>query len=262
MPRRKKAPELTFQQHIADYLVREHRYGVLEQSGITDFVAHGDIGQKYLADHSAGSGKTLSICWLADRLHSLFKPGTNHKLVALQNVAFQDDGLIQYKAEVMLRMFEKDIQPLVGGRAKAMIVTSSRVAGLRYFEIIKEKPEGFRQVPERHVVRTGRTRSRDLPEAARGDSGGRRVCAAGRGGLGEAASDQHGRANAIPGKRAAGLLSGEGHGLGRPPAVRLLAGQVREPSPTDVEITGQLKAAGEIVGIDLLDHIIFNGKIE
>ena len=57
----------------------------------------------------------------------------------LQNVAFQDDGLIQYKAEVMLRIFEKDVKPLIGGRAKAMIVTSSRVAGLRYFSIIKEK---------------------------------------------------------------------------------------------------------------------------
>ncbi|MFZ2648537.1 MAG: DEAD/DEAH box helicase family protein [Burkholderiaceae bacterium] len=58
---------------------------------------------------------------------------------ALQNVAFQDDGLIQYKAEVMLRIFEADVMPLIGGRAKAMIVTSSRVAGLRYFQIIKEK---------------------------------------------------------------------------------------------------------------------------
>jgi type I restriction enzyme R subunit len=58
---------------------------------------------------------------------------------ALKNVAYQDDGLIQYKAEVMLRIFEKDVMPLVGGRAKAMIVTSSRVAGLRYFEIITEK---------------------------------------------------------------------------------------------------------------------------
>ncbi len=58
---------------------------------------------------------------------------------ALKNVAFQDDGLIQYKAEVMLRVFEKDVMPLIGGRAKAMIVTSSRVAGLRYFEIIQEK---------------------------------------------------------------------------------------------------------------------------
>ena len=58
---------------------------------------------------------------------------------ALKNVAFQDDGLIQYKAEVMLRIFEEDVMPLIGGRAKAMIVTSSRVAGLRYFKIIKEK---------------------------------------------------------------------------------------------------------------------------
>ena len=58
---------------------------------------------------------------------------------ALKNVAFQDDGLIQYKSEVMLRIFEKDVMPLIDGRAKAMIVTSSRVAGLRYFQIIKEK---------------------------------------------------------------------------------------------------------------------------
>ncbi len=58
---------------------------------------------------------------------------------ALQNVAFQDDGLIQYKAEVMLRIFEENVRPLIGGRAKAMIVATSRVAGLRYFNIIKEK---------------------------------------------------------------------------------------------------------------------------
>jgi len=58
---------------------------------------------------------------------------------ALQNVAYQDDGLIQYKAEVMLRIFEKDVKPLINGRAKAMIVATSRVAGLRYFNIIKEK---------------------------------------------------------------------------------------------------------------------------
>jgi len=304
------------------------------------FAANGDIGKKYLADHSAGSGKTLSICWLADRLHSLYNPGTNEKLVditfiltdrksldtnikeefenfthldgvkglaekaddlprflkerrpiivttqqkfawvldelktnpalkslrvaflideahrsqegqmgaairlpfrkvdepdaeapeqdleeqiakvirehdcnqlfvaftatpapatvcmfgepfdsyteaeaiaegyivdvaasiisyktlynlhchyvpspdeeekvypkgiiakALKNVAFQDDGLIQYKSEVMLRIFEEQVKPLIGGRAKAMIVTSSRVAGLRYYNIIKEK---------------------------------------------------------------------------------------------------------------------------
>ena len=58
---------------------------------------------------------------------------------ALQNVAFRDDGLIQYKAEVILRIFEEGVKPLIGGRAKAMIVATSRVAALRYFNIIKEK---------------------------------------------------------------------------------------------------------------------------
>ncbi len=313
----------------------------LSQDALGHFTEHGDIGKKYLIDHSAGSGKTLSICWLADRLHSLYKPGTNEKMLdmlfivtdrrsldknikdefekfnhlhdvvgyaknanilkqylkdgksivvstqqkfkwildeiendpdlkkrrvaflideahrsqegkmavairvpfrnpeepdsdspdaeiddeqeiakiirahdnnqlfvaftatpspvtvqlfgesfdtyseaeaiqegyivdvatsiisyktlynlhcpiipdvdhekhypagvvskALKNVAFQDEGLIQYKAEVMLRIFEEQIKPMINGRAKAMIVTSSRVAGLRYFEILKDK---------------------------------------------------------------------------------------------------------------------------
>ena len=31
-----------------------------------------------------------------------------------------------------------------------------------------------------------------------------------------------------------------------------------EPSPADVEVTSQLKAAALVVGIALLDHIIFN----
>lgn len=58
---------------------------------------------------------------------------------ALRNVAFQDDELIQYKAEVMLRIFDEQVKQLIGGRAKAMIVATSRLAGLRYFQILKEK---------------------------------------------------------------------------------------------------------------------------
>lgn len=58
---------------------------------------------------------------------------------ALRNVAFQDDELIQYKAEVMLRIFDERVKPLIGGRAKAMIVTTSRIAGLRYYRILQEK---------------------------------------------------------------------------------------------------------------------------
>ena len=72
-----------------------------------------------------------------DEEEKVFSKGVVSK--ALMNVAFQDDGLIQYKAEMMLRIFEEKVMPLIGGHAKAMIVTSSRVAGLRYFNIIKEK---------------------------------------------------------------------------------------------------------------------------
>ena len=102
------------------------------------------IAEGYIVDVAASiiSYKTLY------NLHCHFVPPPDEEekvypkgvvAKALMNVAFQDDGLIQYKAEVMLRIFEEKIMPLIGGRAKAMIVTSSRVAGLRYYNIIKEK---------------------------------------------------------------------------------------------------------------------------
>jgi type I restriction enzyme R subunit len=101
------------------------------------------IAEGYIVDVAASiiSYKTLYNlhCPVVPKLdeEQLYPKGVVSK--ALQNVAFQDDGLIQYKSEVMLRLFEKDVMPLIGGRAKAMIVATSRVAGLRYFQIIKEK---------------------------------------------------------------------------------------------------------------------------
>jgi type I restriction enzyme R subunit len=101
------------------------------------------IAEGYIVDVAASiiSYKTLYNlhCRVVPKLdeEKLYPKGVVAK--ALKNVAFQDDGLIQYKAEVMLRIFEDNVKPLIGGRAKAMIVTSSRVAGLRYFDIIKEK---------------------------------------------------------------------------------------------------------------------------
>jgi type I restriction enzyme R subunit len=101
------------------------------------------IEEGYIVDVAASiiSYKTLY------NLHCAIVPKPNEEKLypkgvvakALQNVAFQDDGLIQYKAEVMLRIFEQNVKPLIGGRAKAMIVATSRVAGLRYYNIIKEK---------------------------------------------------------------------------------------------------------------------------
>ncbi|MBI4331578.1 MAG: type I restriction endonuclease subunit R [Chloroflexi bacterium] len=102
------------------------------------------IAEGYIVDVAASviSYKTLynlhcAVVPKPDEEDELYPKGVVAK--ALQNVAYQDDGLIQYKAEVMLRIFEKDVSPLIGGRAKAMVVATSRVAGLRYFNIIKEK---------------------------------------------------------------------------------------------------------------------------
>jgi len=58
---------------------------------------------------------------------------------ALKNLAYADEGLIQYKAEIILRLFDEKIAHLIDGKAKAMVVTSSRVAGLFYFRVFQEK---------------------------------------------------------------------------------------------------------------------------
>jgi type I restriction enzyme R subunit len=101
------------------------------------------IAEGYIVDVAASiiSYKTLYNlhCPVVPKLdeEKLYSKGVVAK--ALQNLAYQDEGLIQYKAEVMLRIFEKDVKPLICGRAKAMIVATSRMAGLLYFNIIKEK---------------------------------------------------------------------------------------------------------------------------
>ena len=101
------------------------------------------IQEGYIVDVATGiiSYKTLynlhcALIPAADE-EKLYPAGVVSK--ALKNIAFQDEGLIQYKAEVMLRIFDEKIKPLIDGHAKAMIVTSSRLAGLRYFQIIKDK---------------------------------------------------------------------------------------------------------------------------
>ena len=60
---------------------------------------------------------------------------------ALKNIAYSDYGIVQYKAEVMLRYFETEVKDLIGGRAKAMIVAPSRPTGLLYYTILKAKLE-------------------------------------------------------------------------------------------------------------------------
>jgi type I restriction enzyme, R subunit len=61
MASKKNAPDLTFQKHVADHLVREHKYAVLEQSDITD-TGHFIAEDQLRAFHKASQ---------AGRLHRL-----------------------------------------------------------------------------------------------------------------------------------------------------------------------------------------------
>lgn len=70
---------------------------------------------------------------------NLYPAGIVHK--ALQNVAFRDPELIQYKSEVILKYFDDKIKDSLHGTGKAMVVASSRPAGLLYFQALKEKIE-------------------------------------------------------------------------------------------------------------------------
>lgn len=56
---------------------------------------------------------------------------------ALQRKAYEDDSLIQYKSEVIIKMFEAEVDPSINGKGKAMVVATSIAAGMKYFETIQ-----------------------------------------------------------------------------------------------------------------------------
>ncbi|MBI4597189.1 MAG: type I restriction endonuclease subunit R, partial [Candidatus Omnitrophica bacterium] len=75
MAKGKKAPELTFQQHIADFLVREHGYAVLEQTDITDtehFIAEDQLWA-FLKATQIDSLKKLTDDYGTDARDEVFK---------------------------------------------------------------------------------------------------------------------------------------------------------------------------------------------
>ena len=56
---------------------------------------------------------------------------------ALKTVAFNDDDLIQYKSEVIIKLFEEKVINTANDKGKAMVIASSRPAGLKYYRTIK-----------------------------------------------------------------------------------------------------------------------------
>jgi type I restriction enzyme R subunit len=141
------------------------------------FARTGDIGQKYLIDHSAGSGKTLSICWLADRLHSLFKPGTSEKLVDVifiltdrksldTNIREDIEKFTHLKDVVGLARKSDDLPCFLKGRKPIIVTTLQKFAWV--LEEIEKNPDqkSARCLPDRRS-----------PPVAGGPDGRRHSCA-------------------------------------------------------------------------------------
>ncbi|RJE72819.1 DEAD/DEAH box helicase family protein [Reichenbachiella sp. MSK19-1] len=96
------------------------------------------IAEGYILDvaHNIISYETLYNLQLTEALPEKdFPNGIVKKL--LQNIAYEDEAIIQYKAGVIVKLFEEKVLPSIEGQGKAMVVTSSRVAGLKYFNTIK-----------------------------------------------------------------------------------------------------------------------------
>jgi len=56
---------------------------------------------------------------------------------ALKTLAYNDDALIQYKSEVIVKLFMEQVADSIKGKGKAMVVASSRPAGLKFYNTIK-----------------------------------------------------------------------------------------------------------------------------
>jgi type I restriction enzyme R subunit len=96
------------------------------------------IAEGYILDvaHNIISYETLYNLKLKEVIpDNDFPIGIVSKL--LKNIAYEDDAIIQYKAEVIVKLFEEKVVPSIQGQGKAMVVTSSRIAGLKYFNTLK-----------------------------------------------------------------------------------------------------------------------------
>lgn len=76
----------------------------------------------------------------------LYPEGLITKL--LRDIAYEDESVIQYKSTVIVEHFENEVKGLLEGRAKAMVVASSRQAGYNYYlaikSIIEKKNLGYK----------------------------------------------------------------------------------------------------------------------
>src|ERR1019366_1068003 len=94
--------------------------------------------------------KTLSICWLADRLHSLYRPSSNEKLVNIvfiltdrkaldKNIKDEVENFTHLKDVVGLARKAEDLPRFLKGRKPIIVTTQQKFAWV--LEEIEKNPE-------------------------------------------------------------------------------------------------------------------------
>ncbi|GEM_PF-1598285 len=231
MPRKKKAPELTFQQHIADYLIREHKYGKLEQADITDtehFIAE-DRLWAFLKATQADTIKKLTDDYGTDAREEIFKalrkelehtPLVDITFILSDrksldtNIREDIEKFTHLKDVVGIAKKADDLPRFLKQRKSIIVTTQQKFAWV--LEEIQKNPELKKLRVAFLIDESHRSHPREVFADALAD-------------------------------RASAVIVAHNHPSGG-----------LEPSQGDRDITVQLKAAGSIIGIELLDHIIFN----
>ena len=72
----------------------------------------------------------LNTIWVKPDTN-LYPEGLINKL--LRDIAYEDENIIQYKSTVIIEHFENEVRQQLNGKAKTMVVASSRQAGYHYF---------------------------------------------------------------------------------------------------------------------------------
>ena len=136
---------------------RYHQLDVVRRL-LADAAAHG-AGRRYLVQHSAGSGKSNSIVWLAHQLIGLRlrlglakdglglakdgAPVFDSVIKArkkLRRFVEGHDHAVRLKAEIMVDHFHEQVlaQNRIGDEARAMVVTNGIERAIQYFHAIRD----------------------------------------------------------------------------------------------------------------------------
>ncbi len=90
------------------------------------------IAEGYILDVVKGLVSYDTIYKLSYRYQSQHEYAPLSVYRALNQIAYEDDKIIMEKVDRMIRLFEDKTADKIGGRAKAMVVTSSRLAAVKY----------------------------------------------------------------------------------------------------------------------------------